>query len=148
MRAELMTTIGERLWQVALDKNPGVLTEFPNSAFIPRRVSLDISTDVMNAMLKLRDRGDLSRQTTLEEVDFDQDVEALRRSREREVYDAVFTSSVPFSSPESTPFQSGSKGGRPAGSTAANGAKKPKPKSDKAELEDEDEDLEGEEAES
>lgn len=134
MRAELMTTIGRRVYQAVLDKNPGVLDEFPKSAFTPRRVSLDINVDVINAMLKLRDRGDLSRQTTLEEVDFDQDVEALRRSREREVYDAVFTSIVPFSSPDATPFQSGSQGGRPAGSTAANGAKKPKPAADKAEL--------------
>ena len=139
IRAEMITSIEREIFQETLNRNPGTLSEMPKMAFTPRRVTLDLSTDVINAMLKLRDRGDLSRQTTLEEVDFDQDIEALRRSREREVYDAVFTSIVPFSSPSATPFQSGSTGGRPAGTTKAQGAKSPKKSaaSDKADLEDE-----------
>lgn len=142
MRAELITTIKLQVFQEALDRNPSVLTEMPDMAFTPRTVSLDLSTDIINAMLKLRDRGDISRQTVLEEVGFNQDVEALRRSRERTVHDAVFTSIVPFSSPSATPFSTGSTGGRPTGSTAANGAKKPKARTDKAELDSDDADEE------
>jgi len=80
------------------------LDERPTLTFLPKHVSLDFRVDVMNAILKLRDRGDISRETTLDELDFDQDVEARRRAHERVAYDKVFQSGTPFTSPQQNPF--------------------------------------------
>lgn len=96
------------------------LDERPTLTFLPKHVSLDFKLDVMNAILKLRDRGDISRETTLDELDFDQDVEARRRARERVTYDKVFQSGTPFASPQMNPFESPGKEppkevGRPPG---------------------------------
>ena len=61
----------------------------------------------MQQILKLRDRGDISRETTLEELDYDQDREVLRRARERAEYDDVFSSATPFASPTQQPYAVG-----------------------------------------
>lgn len=111
-RHEMIRTLEKAIFKAVVDKNEGVLDERPTLAFTPKRVSLDFNTDVIQAILKLRDRGDLSRETMLEEVDFDQDVEVLRRAREKAIYDETFTSSVPHGSPEANPFQANA--GNPA----------------------------------
>lgn len=103
-RHEMMRTLEKAIFKAVVDKNEGVLDETPTLAFTPKRVSLDFNTDVIQAILKLRDRGDLSRETMLEEVDFDQDVEVLRRAREKAIYDETFNSGVPHGSPEANPF--------------------------------------------
>lgn len=133
-------TLERRIFKMVMDRNEGVLDEFPSVAFTPKRITLDFKTDVIAQMLKLRDRGDISRETTLEEVDMDQDVEVLRRARERVVYDRVFESATPHSSPNANPYgvsqpptppgqpggapsnvgpsgQPRTEGGRPAGAT-------------------------------
>ena len=56
-------------------------TSSPSLAFTPKRITLDFTSDIIGQILKLRDRGDISRETTLEELDFDQDVEVLRRAQ-------------------------------------------------------------------
>lgn len=95
------------------------LTEVPSLAYYPRRVSLDVNQDIVNAVLKLRDRGDLSRETTLAELDYDQEVEAIRIVREDEEYGDVFDSHVPFDSPQNKNGKESPndvEGGRPQGS--------------------------------
>lgn len=92
------------IFQQVMDRNEGILDEFPHLAFSPRRISLDFNAEIMNGVLKLRDRGDISRETTLEELDYDQDTEVLRRGREKAQYDETFSSSTPFSSPAANPY--------------------------------------------
>ena len=87
--------------------NEGEIDETPSLSFMPKRITLDLSADVIGQILKIRDRGDMSRETLLEEVDFDQEVEVLRRAREKALFDNVFQTSVPFSSPGANPFQPG-----------------------------------------
>jgi hypothetical protein len=114
-RHQLARTLESRLFAATVARNPGVLSERPGLAFSPKRIALQFNSDIVNAVLKLRDRGDLSRETMLEELDYDQDVELMRRVRERDDYDDVFGSQVPFSSPTANPFTSGTQGGRPPG---------------------------------
>lgn len=104
-RHMIVRSLERQLFQKILDRNEGVLDEFPSLAFTPKRITLDFKADVIQQILKIRDRGDMSRETLLEEMDYDQDVEVLRRARESALYDDVFNSGVPHSSPESNPFQ-------------------------------------------
>jgi hypothetical protein len=83
--------------------------------FAPRRIELDFDAGLLNSIQELRDRGDLSRETTLNELGFDQSLEAQRRKREDEEFEGIFDPvNVPFDSPNrTTPGGSGRQGGRP-----------------------------------
>jgi len=102
-RRDIVSTFRKRLFKLIHDLNPD-MDDVPTVALHPRRVIVDWDVNIINGILKLRDRGDLSRETTLEEFDYSQDVEALRRKEEAELYDPFFKSSIPFSSPDSNPF--------------------------------------------
>lgn len=91
--------------------------------FAPRRMELEFDSNMVTLLQELRDRGDLSRETILNEFNFDQGLEARRREMEADKYDDIFTPvNVPFDSPDkTTPGGSGrSGGGRPAGSGSGN----------------------------
>jgi hypothetical protein len=121
-RHMLVRSLERSLFRAILDRNPA-LSEAPSLSFQPKHITLDFKADVMNAILKLRDRGDISRETTLEELDFDQDVEAQRRSGERRAYDEVFQSGTPYSSPAQNPYGTSPapiSPGRPPGSVGGN----------------------------
>jgi hypothetical protein len=83
--------------------------------FAPREIQIDFDPVRSTIVQELRDRGDLSRETNLDEFGFDQDIEAQRREREDEKYEEVFTPvNVPFDSPDkTTPGGSGRQGNRP-----------------------------------
>ena len=71
--------------------------------YAPRHIELEFDPVLATAIQELRDRGDISRQTTLDEHGFDQDLEAKRREREDEEYEDVFKPvNVPFDSPDKT----------------------------------------------
>jgi hypothetical protein len=121
-RHMLMRSLEKYIFKVVMELNQGALTESPSITFNPKRITLDFKADVFTQILKLRDRGDVSRETTLEEVEFDQDVEVLRRARERKVYDRIFESSTPYASPAANPYgpnnrQVQPEGGRPKGAS-------------------------------
>ena len=103
-RHMILRSIEENVFQLVMDRNEGVLDEFPTLEFSPKRISLDFQKDLVAAIMKLRDRGDISRETSLEELDYDQDVEVLRRAREKSQYDDTFNSGTPFASPLTQPF--------------------------------------------
>lgn len=123
-RHQIGRALERALFRMTVDANDE-LTETPSLVFSPRRISLDINNDIVQAVLKLRDRGELSRGTALEELDYDQEVEAIRRVREEEEFDDIFLTHVPFDSPSNTVPGAGGKtankpndtdGGRPKGS--------------------------------
>ena len=72
--------------------------------FTPRRIELEMDEAIATIMQELRDRGDISRESILNELGFDQDLEARRREREKERgYDDIFEPvNVPFDSPDKT----------------------------------------------
>jgi hypothetical protein len=107
-RHMILRSIEAEVFQMIMDRNDGVLDEFPSLEFTPKRISLEFQKDLILSILKLRDRGDISRETSLEELEFDQDIEVLRRAREKaNGYDDTFQSGTPFSSPAMNPFAAG-----------------------------------------
>ena len=78
-------------------------------------MELELDPQVATLLQELRDRGDISRETILNEFNFDQGTEARRREIEKERFDDIFEPvNVPFDSPNRvTPGGSGRQGGRP-----------------------------------
>lgn len=110
------------------DLNVGVFDDNPSLEFIPRRPDMMFDSTVASEIQSIRDRGDLSRKTVLEEWDFDLNLERKRREMEHEIGDDdVFKpSNVPFDSPAKT-------GGETPGASGRRGGGKPaaQPKQDK-----------------
>lgn len=100
-------------------KNAGqfdAIDEPPALTFVPKNVQLDSDQGMAQAILGIRNTGDLSRQSMLEYFGFDQQIEAMRRTLEDESgMDDTFKTAVPFSSPA---------GGAPVGGGPAAPAKK------------------------
>lgn len=103
-RHMIIRSLEKHIFKLIVDRNEGILDESPKLEFTPKRISLDFNADVIGQILKLRDRGDISRETTLEELDYDQDREALRRAKEKVIHDSVFESQTPHSSPLTNPY--------------------------------------------
>jgi len=82
-------------------------TSVPQLHFHPKRIALDFDPNVLNYYQELRDRGDLSRETILSEMDIDQEQESRRRVREKEKYDSIFKPPMAMLLP-------GAEGGPPA----------------------------------
>lgn len=109
----------------------------PSMAFVPARIALGSDQAVTNQIAAARASRDLSRESYLEFLGFDQEVEAQRMELETARYDPIFKTQVPFSAPvggdsatgpngETIPAASaGAAGGRPTGGgkPAANAAK-------------------------
>jgi len=114
-RHMIVRALERHIFRAVLERNADVpgFEEMPSLSFTPKRISLDFSADIIQQILKLRDRGDISRETTLEELDFDQDIEVLRRAEERVVYDRVFESTTPHASPIQNPYAAQPPPGQP-----------------------------------
>lgn len=96
-RYMIYKTLNDNVFKKILEKN-SALTEAPSFNFHPKRIALDFDNNIATFLQDLRDRGDLSRETLLAELDIDQDEEARKREREAELYDDVFKpTTVPFS---------------------------------------------------
>lgn len=93
IRDSLMRNIFIPMWRQN-DK----LEERPQLAFYPSRIALDFDAAFSNMLQTLRDRGDISRETILSEVGVNVDEEVIRRERESEFYDDIFTppGNVPY----------------------------------------------------
>lgn len=72
-------------------------------AFHPRRISLDFDAALAAYLIDLRDRGEISRETLLAEFDYEEETEAIKRVREKEIYDSIFQTVIPFSGGAPTP---------------------------------------------
>lgn len=89
------------------------LSADPDLMVHPKRIAIDFDPSLATYLLDLRDRGDLSRDSILSEVDYDESDEYEKRKIEAEKYDAVFTPPVPLP---------GMPGAAPAGGPPAAGA--------------------------
>ncbi len=105
------------------ERNIPQFKHMPKLNFHPKRIALDFDATMASYMLDLRDRGDLSRETILKEIDLDQDDELRLRKRER-AYDKFFTATnVPFGAAgragggNANGGGANRKAGRPEGST-------------------------------
>ncbi len=124
--------IGRRLEQEiftrAFKLNDPKLKSEPSLNYIPRTISLEFDQNMMNFMLELRDRGDIARETLLEQADLNQEDEARKREREEDDgLDEIFKpTTVPFDGQGGNPGASGRAGG---GSTGGGGTNRNSQKS-------------------
>lgn len=136
-RAMMAASIMKYIFRPCYEKNNQFTTE-PKLSFHPKRIALDFDPNVLNFLQELRDRGDLSRDTILSELDIDQADEARKRRREKEAFDDVFEPPVtpvapspggggPTSNktPSSNPRAAGRKGGRQGGTNRTSFNTKP-----------------------
>jgi hypothetical protein len=76
-----------------------VLKTKPKLEFNPRSIALDFDAAYASFLFDLRQANEISRETILNQFDLDQRLEAVNRSREEEMYDDIFQTQVPFSTP-------------------------------------------------
>lgn len=105
-------------------RSPGAKLENAKLTFRPRDIELYGLQTRLGAVLAARARRDLSRESYLGVLNFDQEVEAQRLDHEAEFFDDTFKTIEPFSAAEnggpggpvaSDQGSNGAKGGRPAG---------------------------------
>lgn len=98
-RHMLRRTLERRIIKATVDRNPSLDTT-PKLRFHPNRIDLTFDASLVQFLIDLRDRGDLSRETYLSEIAVDQADEALLREREKDRFDKVFKpTNVPFNGP-------------------------------------------------
>lgn len=112
-RGDLRRTVTRQVVAPCVEANDK-FTCMPKLRFYPTHIQLDLDPAMIQLILDVRDHGDLSRESVLNELDFDQEDEARQREREKERYDKTFTPvQVPFDAPSKTAGQPG--GTQPAG---------------------------------
>lgn len=95
-RRQLRRQIEARVLRPTVDRNDQ-FTDRPKLRFHPARIELTFDAAMVQFLIDCRDRGDISRETYLNEIDVDQADEAMLRKREKGRYDSVFTpTNVPF----------------------------------------------------
>ena len=94
IRRSLEANIFKRLYE-----ENDEFTGRPKLQFHPRSIALDFDSAYASFLMDLRAANDLSRETMLNQFDLDQQLEAELRKREKEEYDDVFQTQVPFSTP-------------------------------------------------
>lgn len=118
-------SIMEHVFKPTFEQNDE-LNDDVSMQFYPRRIALDFDPNIAKFLQDLRDRGDISRETILGELDIIEQDEAVKREREAEVYDEIFTpTNVPFNGMDPGAEgrrQGGDKngGGRPENSPTVN----------------------------
>lgn len=132
-RLMLKRTLEEKIAKAVVE-HPANKDKFdgePDLEFMPRTVQVDSDSQMIQAILALRTQGDLSRESALDFVGFDQEVEATRRQYEEEMgYDDIFKTQVPFAAPGqgnagTTPGAGGGLPGAPGGGRPPGGGKTP-----------------------
>ena len=98
-RHMLLRTLERNVLQPMFDKNKDLETS-PKLRFNPKNIALDFDQAMATFMLDLRANSELSRETILSQFDIDQADEARLLEREREVYDDIFKTAIPFDSPQ------------------------------------------------
>lgn len=128
-RHMIRRTLEEHLIKPTLEANVELKSE-PTMNFHPKRIALDFDPNYATYLLDLRDRGDVSRDTVLSEIDIDEGDESRKREIEAEKYDKHFKpTTVPFDgqgggtgAPAAKPATANPKGaGRAGGGTTGGG---------------------------
>ena len=123
-RHMMRRTIEEEIFNKCYERNKETLTGPPKLKFHPKRIALDFDADIASYLQDLRDRGDISRETMLQELDLSQYEEARQREREADHYDDIFEPvNVPFSTPVGDPRMQQNGGKTPPGNTKQAGRK-------------------------
>lgn len=98
-RHMLRRSLEANIWRPIFDANDSLKTP-AQLRYHPKQIALEFDANFASFMLDLRESGEISRETTLSQFDFDQDDEAELIEREREIFDEIFLTTQPFDSPE------------------------------------------------
>lgn len=98
-RHMLRRSLESSIFKLVMQKNASQLDERPDLRFHPQQIALDFDSNFASFILDLRASNDISRETVLSLFDLDQGDEALLVERERDKYDDIFLTQVPFSTP-------------------------------------------------
>lgn len=122
-RRLLRRHIENEVYEEIVNRNPNHFASGPASIWQPKLV-LQGTNYFTDYILKLRDRGDISRRSTIEAGGFDYDAEVQQRKREKASGDdrALTPPPVPFTATSGGAGPQDNGGGRPAGSGPNNGA--------------------------
>ena len=109
------------------DRNDDEFDDEPSIEYLPRRLDMLFDPQVATELQSIRDRGELSRQTFLEEFMFDLSLEKRRREQEKEdKLDDIFQPvQVPFDSPGKLGGNGDSQPGESPGASGRRGGGKP-----------------------
>lgn len=117
-RRQLRRQIEARVLRPTVERNDQ-FTDRPKLRFHPARIELTFDAAMVQFLIDCRDRGDISRETYLNEIDVDQADEAMLRKREKERFDDTFTpTNVPFTADNGAP------GAKPKAAGAGGAAQK------------------------
>jgi hypothetical protein len=95
-RDQIRDSFMDKLFKEVWRKNPKLKSE-PKMQFYPRRIALDFDPNIAQFLMDLRGMGEISRTTVLAELDLIQTDEAIKRQREANKFDDIFTPiHVPF----------------------------------------------------
>lgn len=97
-RHMLMRSMERHILGPMFEKNDSFTTA-PKLRFYPAKIDLTFDNNFAKFLLDLRAANELSRETLLSQFDLDQSDEAAMLEREREQYDDIFLTQVPFSTP-------------------------------------------------
>lgn len=104
-RHMLRRTLERRIIKPTVEANEQLST-VPKLRFHPARIDLTFDAALVQFLIDVRDRGDISRETYLNEIDVDQGHEAVLRKREKLRYDKIFQpTNVPFGTTPGQPGQ-------------------------------------------
>jgi hypothetical protein len=129
-RDQIRDSFMDNLFDRVFELNDSLTSE-PRMAFYPRNIALDFDPNKAQFLLDSRDRGDLSRDTILAELDIRQEDEYIKRKREAELYDDAFTpTNVPFDGstpgqPEAETKATPKAAGRAGGGNSGGGGRNP-----------------------
>lgn len=99
-RSHMIQSVHRKIVKPTMDRNDELVSGYVRMQFHPKRIALDLDPALMLLLQNLRDRGDLSRESILDEAGYEQSDEARKREREKELFDEIFSMpNVPFSSP-------------------------------------------------
>jgi hypothetical protein len=98
-RHMLRRTLERHIFDPLFEQNDALTTD-PRLRFHPRSIDLSFDPALASFLLDLRDTNELSRETILAQFDMDQSDEARMVERERDTYDDIFRTTVPFDAPD------------------------------------------------
>jgi hypothetical protein len=94
-RESIIKSLMVHLIMPTFNLNDSLTTE-PELEVYPKRIALDFDPSLATYLLDLRDRGDLSRDSILSEIDYDEESEAEKRKMEKERFDDIFAPPTPL----------------------------------------------------
>jgi hypothetical protein len=119
-RRDLKRHIEGNVYEEVKRRNPDITTI---AKIVFPKIILQGSQFFTDYVLKMRDRGDISRHTAVAIGGFDYDAEVTQRKREKADDRVMTPAAVPFSSPNAGPQDN--QPGRPPGTSPGNGANNP-----------------------